>query len=122
MTDNNKERILVEIKKLNQIRDELADKYSETMSQWEHQPSAFRGFLKGFDASTEYWQARTSKLIEALEFYADGTNYESIYEDDEMDLHRIIDREDVSFDEDHIYFGHAGEKARKALKDFREGK
>lgn len=57
------------------------------------------------------------KLVEALEFYADGTNYESIYEDDEMDLHRIIDREDVSFDEDHIYFGHAGEKARKALQE-----
>lgn len=56
-------------------------------------------------------------LKKALEFYADGTNYESVYEDDEMDLHRLIDREDVCFDGDALYFGHAGKRARQALKE-----
>lgn len=71
-------------------------------------------------AENEKLKQANLKLREGLEFYADGTNYEAIYEDDEMDLHRIIDREDVSFDEDDKYFGHAGKKSRAALSEASE--
>lgn len=66
-------------------------------------------------------EKRAEELVKALEFYA-GDNYESVYEDDEMDLDRLLDREDVSFDETDKYFGRAGSKAREALKQWKENK
>ena len=44
-----------------------ADNYSESMSKWEHQPSAFRGFLKGAALPSELLLL----AIEALEKYSD---------------------------------------------------
>lgn len=57
------------------------------------------------------------KAVEMANYYG-GENYESCYEDDEMDLNRILDREDVSFDEQDKYFGYAGKKAREFLSEF----
>lgn len=64
-------------------------------------------------------EAALKDAVEALEFYG-GDNYESVYEDDEMDLNRKIDREDVSFAESDKYFGCAGVKARQALERIRK--
>lgn len=77
--------------------------------------------IKMIDSEIEQLQKQNEELIEALKFYADGLNYESVYEDDEMDLHIKIDREDVCFDEDDQYFGYAGDFARKTLAKFSKG-
>lgn len=70
-------------------------------------------------SALEEMEKRAEELVKALEFYA-GDNYESVYEDDEMDLNRLLDRDDVSFDETDKYFGCAGSKAREALKQWRK--
>lgn len=95
-----------------------------------YEGKSYRDNATGIDANMKYHLAknihkyvseRESKLIEALkvacrtlDFYGDALNYESVYEDDEMDLHRKIERGDVCYDEDDQYFGYAGENARAA--------
>jgi hypothetical protein len=67
-------------------------------------------------------EAQLAEANAVAEFYGDADNYGEVYEDDEMDLFRMIDSEDICFDQTDKHFGAAGERARQYLKKWKVGK